>query len=145
VAALNTRVLRPGSSPLSDATARAVLETWRGLEDSMGMDLDVRTAAFIASGDTTLHFPGPSDLSLQQSSRAQRFAILLGVLWPRGVGARASALRAQNRFHQLSGTDRLLLVPLTEAEATVVDVQDSGWRRIVAEGLTTRGAVRLTN
>ncbi|KRB47074.1 hypothetical protein ASD90_01435 [Terrabacter sp. Root181] len=111
----------------------------------MGMDIDVRTAAFIASGDTTLHFPGLSGPNLQQSSRAQRFAMMLGTLWPRGVNARASALRAQNRFQRLSGTDRLLLAPLTETEAAIVDVQDPDWERIVAERLTTGGAVRLTN
>lgn len=114
VSALSNRLLRPDSPPELDSLLAEVLETWNGLEERLGLEVDARVVCAVFSQDSRIDaafasagFPLPT-----QQIETWRFSILLGILWARGHALRTSALRVSERFsNEPMATDRLLLVP----------------------------------
>ena len=71
IATLNLRVLRPGSSPATDATLGDALTVWDDAESRLELELDARAVAYAVSRE--------GSLTLEQ---------VYSLLWPRGRDAR---------------------------------------------------------
>jgi hypothetical protein len=143
VAALSARVVRPGSSPESDVLIRNLVDQWRSDESRLGVEIDARVFAYIASASSAassaaFHLPGVS------TNRQWRFHAIYGLLWPRGNAVRAAALQAYNPFAQLRATDRLLVLSCLDDPHPDLDIEGQGWRQAAAEALVTYGAVSLS-
>ena len=127
MATLNLRVLRPGSSPATDATLGDALAVWDAAESRLQLELDARAVAYAVSRR--------GSLTLEQ---------VYSLLWPRGRDARGAGLNAYSRYSELIRPDRLVLssalaervaeIPLGPATDTEVEaaLRSSGLARVVA-------------
>ena len=131
VASLNLRVLRPGSSPQTDAKLLATLDLWSLVEGQLGLEMDARSIAYAASVQ-----PGEV-LTLEQ---------VYSLLWPRGRAARGAAMTAYSRFGDLPAADPLLVRHLVREAVEIVQVSASATAAAVAAArgvLGRSGTVRL--
>src|SRR5205823_333223 len=98
MSAIHTRILRPGSSPASDALLRRLIEEWNTAEDQLGMEIDPRVYAYVAAQTPAAQ----ADLALVGGVPVQdpfwRFQTIYGLLWPRGSLVRAQGLSFYNPF-----------------------------------------------
>ena len=140
-AALQARVLRPGSSPETDALLLRLIQAWHDLESRLGLEVDARAFSLWAADheafrdDVDALVPGPSDTE-------NRFSVLYGLVWPRGRALRARALSAYNPFSPLPEADRLLVAPHLSTVPTAT-LNADGWQDTLRNGLRERGTARL--
>jgi superfamily II DNA or RNA helicase len=143
MSALQARVLRPGSSAATDALLHQLISAWRADEEQLGIEIDARVFAFVASngadfGDA-LSYIGPA---YHQDAR-WRFCVIYSLLWPRGHAVRARALASYNPFVQLPPTDRELLTDCLAGGVADVSLEEPNWLQQVTTALTRDGTVRL--
>src|SRR5262249_10304944 len=131
-AALNARVLRPGSSAETDALLYSLLCRRRSEEIRLGIEIDARVFAFVASASDELDRAGPPPAGGTEDQRQRRFATIYGLLWPRGSVVRASSLRAHNLYHPHPPTDRMLVLTALRSTIPVVALSDPRWRELLA-------------
>jgi hypothetical protein len=134
MATLNLRVLRPGSSPATDAALVEALVMWDDAERSLELELDGRAVAYAMSRR--------SSLTLEQ---------VYSLLWARGRGARGAGLNAYSRYSDPVGADRLVLssafedrVPPIPFSSTVLSevetaLRTTGVARVVAPTASANG------
>jgi hypothetical protein len=140
---LYARLLRPGSSPASDGLVRGLVRRWRALEAALGVEIDARIFAYLASSDEALDASlGHIDPAFRKELQ-WRFQVLYGLLWPRGSVIRSRTLKAYNPFTTLPDPERELLLDVLEAGEEVVQLSDPGWREAVTGILTRVGTARL--
>jgi DEAD/DEAH box helicase/Helicase conserved C-terminal domain len=143
IAALNARVLKPGSSPQTDELLLGLIRRWISEEERLGVEIDARVFAYIASSREDLdHALGFVSLA-QQPDRTWRFQAIHGILWPRGNTIRARALTSYNRFASIPDADRELLLDALRHTEIRIPLDDPNWRREVCETLKNTGAVSL--
>jgi hypothetical protein len=132
MAALGTRMLRPGSSQLTDEMLQGILTTWETEETRLGVEIEARTLAFtlrsradldqgLASGDVGQ--APPSDIE------AWRMNAIYGLLWPRGAQARNLSLRLRNPFAIAYEPERLLVTESLDESLPEVRVTGGTWVR----------------
>ena len=140
---LFTRVMRPGSSAASDNLLRELLSRWRAHEAELGVEIDARIYAYLASGseelDTSLSHIDPAFRSEPQ----WRFQVLYSLFWPRGNVIRSRALKVYNPFTTLPDPERELVLDILEAGETVVHLSDPGWKEEVTRLLKGAGTARI--
>lgn len=95
VSSLASRVLRPGSTPATDATLATVTTEWKSEEQRLGVEIPPRTWAYLmrtrSDLDTGLVLVGAG-------TERQRMDAVQSLLWPRGWQLRAEQLSAWNPF-----------------------------------------------
>jgi hypothetical protein len=143
MSALQARVLRPGSSAATDALLHRLISAWRSDEERLGIEIDARVFAFIASagadfGDALSHI-GP----VYHQDARWRFRVIYSLLWPRGHAVRARALASYNPFVQLPATDRELLFDCLAGGIADVSLEEPDWLEQVTTALARDGTVRL--
>ncbi|MGC4957779.1 protein DpdJ [Actinomadura citrea] len=148
IAALSTRIFRPGSSVESDDLLRSALERWDELDARAGFAIDHRAVcALLAKDDEVMgglrRIAVPAN-GEDTDTRAQ--LVLLSMLWTRACERRPETLRATNRFiRNPIATERTLLRDLLPDYATAVDVDNGGWRAELAAALYRWGSARLVS
>ena len=142
---VNARVLKPGTSPGTDAYLARTLKNWSAAEVALGMDLDVRVFALAVSEDTEfeqvlgLTPPGQTD-----AERATwRYSNLRGLLWARGGQLRREALRTSNPFSAPVECDRLLAQTAWTPTRLRIEVASADWFHELESALTRTGTVEL--
>jgi len=143
MAALNARVLRPGSTAQTDTALSALVDDWRAREDRLGIEIDARVYAFVASASADLDRVFPTGARTPADARRLRFATVYGLLWPRGSLVRANALQSYNPYQPHPATDRALVLTSLDTTTPVVRLADPDWRGSLAEALLTTGAALL--
>jgi hypothetical protein len=140
---LYTRLLRPGSSSASDDLVRSLVRRWRAHEADLGVEIDARIFAYLASGDEALDASlGHIDPAFRKEAQ-WRFQVLYGLLWPRGNVIRSRTLKAYNPFANLPDPERELLLDVLEAGEEVVSLSDPEWREAVTRLLMRTGTARV--
>ncbi|GIH72019.1 protein DpdJ [Sphaerimonospora thailandensis] len=138
IATLSTRLLRPGSSPETDATTLRLLQAWSQLESRLGIEVDARVIAYaVGAGKVNVEGPG---LSADQ---------VFGMLWPRGLDARSHHLRHYQPYVDYDRPpvlDRLFLETIIDEHLPQIDLRDLDWEGTYqnALGSDSVGAVELT-
>lgn len=143
MAALNARVLRPGSTAQTDAALSALVHDWKAQELRLGIEVDARVYAFVASASADLDRVFPTGARNQDDARRLRFATIYGLLWPRGSLVRASALQSYNPYQPHPETDRALVLTSLDTTTPVIRLADDDWRDRLAEALLASGAALL--
>ncbi len=118
-AALSTRLLRPGSTPATDALALGLVRAWDQLQQRLGFEVDARVIAY-AVGAGRLHI----DTSTGRHTADQVFSLL----WPRGLQARTQHLQHYHPFAPPPVLDRLLVGAAHDERLPRLDVSAEGWR-----------------
>ncbi|MGW4623767.1 protein DpdJ [Streptomyces sp. NPDC004592] len=118
VAALATRLLRPGSDRMTDAAAWSLIQAWDGLEEALGIEVDARVVAY-AAGAGSLPLPRP--LTSDQA---------FSMLWPRGDQARNHHLESYQPYRdseQSAVLDRLLVAAVHTQDVPRIDGTAKDW------------------
>jgi DEAD/DEAH box helicase/Helicase conserved C-terminal domain len=144
MSALHARVLRPGSGPHTDALLLNLVQRWRAEEERIGVELDARVFAYLASADEDVIEALRQVDPRVAAARPSRFHALYALLWPRGNSVRSVALDAYNPFASLPPSDRELVLDRLTRTSPTVKAGSEGWRNALADGLREHGTVRLT-
>lgn len=143
MAALNARVLRPGSSSQSDRMLRTLVDDWKAQEDRVGIEIDARVFAYLASAFTDFDRILPAGARDGTEARQRRFSTIYGLLWPRGTVVRANALQSYNPYHPHPPTDRALVLRGLDSTTPIVELTSTDWRDRLAAALLTAGTALL--
>jgi superfamily II DNA or RNA helicase len=143
MAGLNARVLRPGSSSGSDRALRTLIEDWKAQEGRLGIEIDARVFAYVASASTDLDRALPAGARNGADARQRRFSTIYGLLWPRGSAVRANALQSYNPYHPHPPTDRALVLSSLNFTTPIIQLAASDWRARLAGALLATGSALL--
>jgi ATP-dependent helicase Lhr and Lhr-like helicase len=136
VAALATRVMRPGSSTETDAMSLGLIDEWTALEQQLGFEIDARVIAY-ATGSGRLQVGAGQPLSADQA---------FSMLWPRGAQARNHHLQHYQPYAAATRPivlDRLLLEAAYDEQVPQIQVTEPGWEQHYQEAIAQAGAVDL--
>jgi hypothetical protein len=136
LAALATRILRPGSSTQTDAMSLQLIDEWTALELRLGFEVDARVIAY-AVGSGQLKVGSGQKLSADQA---------FSMLWPRGAQARSYHLQHYQPYADASRPivlDRLLLEVSHDEQLPQVLVTLPGWEHQYQQAIAEAGAVDL--
>ncbi len=140
--AINARILRPGSNQETDKLLLDLIQLWHKEEERLGIEIDARVFAYIASSKDDLE-RALVHLGLIQPNPYWRFQVIYGLLWARGNVVRSRALSSYNPFVVLPDADRELLVDVLQVDERQVWVHDPDWREQVEEAFRQGGSVSL--
>jgi hypothetical protein len=143
MAALNARVLRPGSSSQSDDVLRSLVDDWKAQETRLDIEIDARVFAYVASTSSDIDRVIPTGPGSVADARQRRFSAIYGLLWPRGSAVRANALQTYNPYHPHPPTDRALVLCSLDFTTPVISLDASDWRDQLAQALLDAGTALL--
>jgi hypothetical protein len=135
VAALSTRLLRPGSTPATDALALGLVRAWDQLQQRLGFEVDARVIAYAV---------GAGRLQIDTSTGRRSADQVFSLLWPRGLQARTQHLQHYHPFAPPPVLDRLLVGAAHDERLPRLDVSAKGWREQYRAAIARRSAVELT-
>lgn len=141
--ALATRFLRPGSTDLVDALAVRLLQMWDALEESLGIEIELRVFAFVAANDAEIQQRLQAVTQQVASPCANEIGQIVGLLWPRGSRIRSAALETYNPYVDNEPTERLLLTSLLTRSHQAVPMDDPQWREHIDAQLRVNGTAVL--
>lgn len=131
MAALSSRVLRPGSSKATDSLLRSLLDRWELEESRLGIEIDMRALTYALSSDQTLDQALASSGLLPfgpgQDRRQWRCNTLSSMLWPRGMQARNHALGLWNPYASSPLTERWLVTDELDHTEEIVEFGSPDW------------------
>ena len=141
--ALQARVLRPGTDENFDAELAAILDQWRGEEERLGIEIDLRVMAYVLGRHRNLAEVLPFLPEVNLDDPQWRYQAYSSILWPRGNVVRNHRLAWWNPFATAPPVDRFLVLDCLEADRQVVDVRDQDWREKVRTVLMDRAEASL--
>jgi hypothetical protein len=144
IAAMNSRLLRPGSNQALDRLLHDLVESWTKSEERLGVEVDSRVFAYVMSESDQIEKAlgsagsGPSD-----HRRRWRFSALHGLLWPRGYQISTSSLRSYNPYAPAELPDRHVIMNAVGSDVPRIDLADETWLKSVLSALSSGGAVEI--
>ncbi len=150
ISSMTNRILREGSSSLSDDYLYKCIEYWVAQEERLGFEIDSRIIAYVKSRDdeiddlvTSMQWTLPTT-----NVEAWRYNAIHGLFWPRGAILRSSPLSSYNRFQTNPEPEPLVCKALLSRELISVDVNtETSWRETIIDRLerdgyaTVRGSI----
>ncbi|WP_280335171.1 protein DpdJ [Nocardia wallacei] len=133
-AALSTRLLRPGSDAASDRTALRLVEDWITLEERLGVEVDARVMAYVASSG----FFANDERKLTADQ-------VFSMLWPRGHQARNQHLHYYQGFGEEAVVDRALISASHAEQLAEIDVDEPDWIARYQAALARHGQLDLVS
>jgi len=143
LSALNARILRPGSGPLTDKLIAQLVNTWNEIEAGLGLEVDLRQfAAWAADAPSVVEMvnglPGA-----QGQGAPWRLSVVTGLLWPRGSSVRARVLNASHRFATHPPADWQLVRNAVDWSRPVVELDSEEWESRLEATLLASGSAIL--
>ncbi|RUT08310.1 hypothetical protein DSM106972_014780 [Dulcicalothrix desertica PCC 7102] len=142
ITAINARILRPGSTPQTDKLLLDLIHLWHQEEARLGIDIDARVFAYIASTNNNLD-QALQHLGLLQPNPYWRFQVIYGLLWARGNTIRSRALSPYNPFVALPEPDREILLNVLQAKERIIMLDDIDWRQQIETAFSQGMSVLL--
>ena len=145
VAAIATRILKPGSSHQTDRMLNQLIRDWHSAEEQLGIEIDSRVFASGRASDSSLDaaLGALEGDALETDRRQWRFSALMSILWPRGNVIRSRRLATWNPFARLPATEYGLVRNCLPRDVEVVDVAAPDWREGADRLLVRDGTVEL--
>nr|WP_277933066.1 protein DpdJ [Nostoc sp. FACHB-892] len=140
--AINARVLRPGSTSETDKLLLDLIRLWHQEEARLGIEIDARVFAYVASNDDQLD-QALLHLGLVQPNPYWRFQVIYGLLWARGNIIRSRALSSYNPFAVVADADREILLDILQVGDRTVWLNEPNWREQVEEAFKQGASVSL--
>ncbi len=135
---LHSRILKAGSSVMTDTNLIGYLVDWGKLEEKTSLELPVNIAAFVLAY-------AKHDSSVDNERIFNESCAIQAVLWPRGAQLRQSGLQFYNPF-KLDGntrTERKIAAKLCEDTTLKVDFALDNWHGNIQNELSSSGRVDL--
>lgn len=142
MSALHARLLRPGSSPGTDELLRLLVRRWNRAEEALGIELDPRIYAYLASLEPDVHAHLGALGGVRLQDPFWRFQAVYGLLWPRGYQVRAHGLTSYNPFSEGAPPDREILLDLLRGSEPAIPVGPGSLAQARA-ALSVHGSARL--
>jgi hypothetical protein len=143
MSALNRRILRPGSSAATDALCRDLLVDWQALEGRWGVEVDVRTWAYLCRFDTRVDVALPQ--AVPPAGRPSwRADVVQSLFWPMGSGVRSRPLASWNPYTKLPDVEPLILRPWFDRVNPAIPIHATDAVTRIREQLATTGVARAT-
>lgn len=142
LSAVYSRILRSGSSPQSDALLRRLVGNWNHAEETLGVELDPRVVAFVASQNSAVQADLSTLGAVPVNDDYWRFQTIYGLLWPRGEQVRGQGLSFYNPFAAAVIPDRDIVRDLIQCHEPSIPL-GPGYAAEVDHGIASHGAVRL--
>lgn len=134
VAALSTRLLRPGSGEDTDRKTYLIMQAWAEFEERLGLEIEAQIIAYaVAEG----RIPGIPAGALTADQ-------VFSVLWPRGNKARTTHLEHYQPYSPRPVLDRLLAAAVHSRILPSIDVTADGWQDVYRKILAEHGALELS-
>ena len=135
-AVLFSRVLKPGSSEMTDLEILKLLKGWKVLEEQLGSECSLNIASHA--------------LAVADESEENEFAIFSrlsryqNLLWPRGSSIRGTELNYFNMFQaENRHTERLMVEVLFKEHIPQINIEDDSWLERLHEVLKASGNADL--
>jgi ATP-dependent helicase Lhr and Lhr-like helicase len=146
LAAVNLRLLRPGSSEQTDRLYHRMASEWEESERVLGFEVSPRVLAEIWSHDssmdqilTSISVAGEGN----DPTSVWRYRILNSLLWPTAGTLRREGLQYYNPYAAPPICDRLILMSLIAPSIPLVDVSQARWLERLGEAVRGHGAADL--
>lgn len=141
--ALNTRLLQPGSSKMTDDLMLNLVRNWKTCEARLGVEVDARIFAYVSSRTDELDqaLGGVLTIGPGQDRRQWRYGVISGLLWPRGQLARAQGLLVRNPFLAIPLPERDLVRRFLRGYPTIVNINEVDWKAKASSIVSRDGAV----
>lgn len=137
---IHARILSPGSSPNTDHQLRALLRRWQAEKERLGIEVDARVFAYVASTQAELTEALPAEI---QRDPYVCFQVLYGRLWLRGSLIRNRTVSFYNPFSLMPEADREILLDVLQPAETLIKLEEPNWQEQVNEALRTAGTASL--
>ncbi|MFC1871014.1 hypothetical protein ACFLYF_01235 [Chloroflexota bacterium] len=145
--ALNHRILREGTGASSDRLLRELINQWRAWEYHLGVAIDLRTFALVASSHTEFgpHVRELGGINAQtRITMAEATGVLSGLLWPKIGEVRSRTFQSYGLFHTRGYTDPSFIRELLLIAGPVPVVYGAdGWRNDFTKSLADIGIGRI--
>lgn len=149
VAALSTRMLRPGTPSELDELLAELIQRWDAIEGRLGVEVDARIVCALFSTDQRIDLAfQAAGFELPTTNREPwRFSVLTGVIWARGHALRANALPLATQFSDVPAvTERLLLQTWLSPADAAIPTSSTDWiehlhARLIEQGHAIVGVV----
>lgn len=142
---LNTRLLSPDGDVRVDDVVRRLLILWTMFEDRLGMELDAREVAALATDDPEL-----LDLAIMahvfdhQAPSRDRTNALAALLWPKSSAVRRDSMLAYNRFRPSPDVEPAIIRALLLDTATLeISLTSPDWEVKTVGALASDAAVNV--
>jgi hypothetical protein len=145
VVALNARLLAPGIRVEHDHVVRRLLDLWDAAEACLGVELDPRELAVLATEDQTVIDRGVAAGLFSAGAPSGDRALALGaLLWPRALALHRQTLSSWNPFRPTFPSEPALVrsILFDGARAPVALEEENWWTRFAAI-LSEDGVARL--
>jgi hypothetical protein len=144
--ALNSRILKPGSTTGTDELIGGMMERWRKEEERLGIEIEARPFAHALSADDSLDTSlGSNQLPLGIGDRRTwRLGSLYSLMWPRGAQARNQSLMLRNPYGACLPAERLLVTSLLGPPEPLIELDSDNWRSRYEDELVRERRIRLT-
>lgn len=145
VAAMNARILRPGSSTETDAVTLNLITTWREQEKSLGIELDARIFGYLASTDNNMIEKLGSIFGLGDEIENSNWCLntIYSMLWPRGSSTKNKSLSLYNPFHEIPSPETGLILNILPSKTVIIRRSEENWYEKLSAELVENGIVLL--
>ena len=141
---ISARFIRPGSSPQTDLLVHRLLQHQQELETALGLELDSRLHAFMASQPARLPDEvwnaAPQDPTIDP--QRMRMNVAESIFWERGVFLRERLHQTWNEFADLPAADASLLACLRAVDFQSIDLSQERLARSPRRGSIPRWCSR---
>lgn len=138
--AIHARILSPGSSTDTDWQLRELLRRWQAEESRLGIEVDARVFAYVASKQEDLIAALPNDV---RNDPYVCFQVLYGRLWLRGIIIRNRAISFYNPFAIVPEADREILLDVLQPVENLIKLEEPDWQTQLNEALQAVGTAAL--
>jgi hypothetical protein len=141
--ALQSRLLRPGSSSQTDELLRRLILLMEQQEEQLGIEIDMRVFAYVASRQPTVREAFDSVPEFAGGDEKWRCSTIYGLLWPHGNAIRSRNLFYYHPFSEQPLPDRSLLQDLLLEGEAAVRVTEANWKTNLTTLLNEKGSCRI--
>ena len=143
VAALATRIVRPGSDRDLEELVADLLGHWEQVEVSLGVEVELRVFAHMAASNPDIRRRLHAAVPGQVPQPGWEIGQIAGLLWPRGNRVRSEALKAYSPYVEFMPTERLLFEDIIARQGAIVDAGLQNWRQELDEALRFEGSATI--
>ncbi|WP_240650601.1 protein DpdJ [Variovorax guangxiensis] len=142
VASLVNRLLRPGSSSITDAFVAWAMREWEALEHQLEVELDLSVVApMLATSSEVEAVLGSLPHDSTSDHQAWRSSVVASLLWPRGGALRSGGLETWNPFRPNVVIERWLVAERVQRSRIRVTLDEDGWEAKVLSEIARRGQI----
>jgi hypothetical protein len=138
--AIHARILSSGSNPQTDSQLRNMIQQWQAEEMRLGIEVDARVFAYVASKQQELIKALPPGV---KNNPYVCFTVLYSRLWLKGSIIQNRAISFYNPFAIAPEADREILLDVLQPSEHLIKIEESNWYEQIQTVLQEYGVAAL--